>query len=54
MAKLAVSALDAEPVRPTTVDSATYAVAIFPSAFDALDSGYESGDRTSSWNTQAW
>jgi hypothetical protein len=53
MRKLAVSARDAEPVRLTTVGSATHAVAIFPSTSDALDCGYEDGDRTSSWNTQA-
>ena len=52
MRKLAVSARDAEPV-PTMVDSATRAVAVFPSASGALDSSYEDGERTSSWNKQA-
>ncbi len=52
MRKLAVSAWDAEPV-PTIVEPATPVVATFPSVSDALDSGYEDGDRMSSWNTQA-
>jgi hypothetical protein len=54
MRKLAVSAQDAEPVRPTTVNSATPVVAIFPSRSGALDSSYEDGARMSSWNARAW
>ena len=54
MRKLAVSAEDAEPVRPTTINSATRVVASFSSCSDALDSGYEDGARMSSWNTRAW
>ena len=49
MGKLAVSALNAEPVR----DFATQVVATFPSGPGALDSSYEDGERMSSWNAQA-
>lgn len=51
MQKLAVSASTAEPVR--SIAMAGLVVAVFPSGPDALDSRYEDGDGTSSWDTRA-
>jgi hypothetical protein len=50
MRKLAVSAPGAEPSRSIAVT--TTVVAHFPSGSDALDSRYEDGDGTSSWDTR--